>query len=480
MKRGLCEIVLAVIFGCAGLTACAGHKPTPDEAEIAGGDLDAGHLLSGSESTSKANVGTTLQAPAAAPAPRGVDPKAKRTYRDGVSDALAGDCRKAAEKFEDALREDGSFAWAAYDLGVCQERLGLPGKAKESYRRALSASPALLEASENLTRLLLRLGQTAEAETELRSRLGQPNAPQALHAQLAEVLEAEGRFDDSAAEAKFVLKTDERNVPAMLVLAQIYFDQKRFELSRMVAENARQIDPQSARVYNLIGALDLIDKNRNLAIEDFKKATEVREDFPEAQNNLGALLVAAQDFPAAIKHLELAVRDAPTGIEPHLNLGNAYRGDKQYDHAKAEYERVLAIDPRQNDAYFNLGVLFLDGEPSGLAPLDRLNQSITYFEKFRSTGGQDPKLDQYLKDAQKAISQEKRRQEVEAKNKLRKDADAKKKATTPQEGPSANSNPRSVGPNAGPMAPSGSKLLDTGPASARPTPLLGDKLQGGK
>ena len=81
--------------------------------------------------------------------------------------------------------------------------------------------------------------------------------------------------------------------------------------------------------------------------------------------------------------------------------------------------------------------------------------------KFRAAGGQDPRLDQYVKDAQKAIGQEKRRQELEEKNKLRKQAEDQKKAQQPPPTP----------------AGSGSKLNDKTPS---PTPATGDKLQGGK
>jgi len=239
------------------------------------------------------------------------------------------------------------------------------------------------------------------------------------------------------------------------------------ELSRMVAENARQIDSQNARIYNLLGALDLADKNRNLALEDFKRAVELRPSFSEAQNNLGALLVAAQDYPEAIEHLQVAVRDSQDDPDGHLNLGNAYRGNKQYDQAKTEYERVLQLDPKQVDAYFNLGVLFFDGQPTGVAPIDRLNQAIAYFERFRSAGGQDPRLDQFVKEAQKAIGQEKRHEELEEKDRLRKQAEEQKKAQQQLAAP--------------PPLAGGSKLGDKiGEPNPSPSPASGDKLQGGK
>ena len=486
MKAGLAAIVL-------GLSACATTKPdtkpeTKPEArtetslggsgEIAASDGGRGPSNSTSTATTRDDREAAKPAAPTPPPPKEppIDPKAMRVYRAGVASVQSGDCGRGIDQFADAFNMDPHLAQAAYNIGLCQERLGQTAKAKDAYRRALAAKPDLFEASENLMRLQLRLGETAEAENELRSRLAQPGAPSGLHTQLAEVLESQGRSDAAATEAKVALKADERNVPAMLALARIYEDQKRFELSRMVAENVRQIDPGNAEVYNLLGALDLADKNSAQALEDFKKAAELREDFPEAQNNLGALLVAAQDFPTAIRHLELATRDSPEAAAPHLNLGNALRGNKQYDQAKAEYERVLALDPKEIDAYFNLAVLYLDGEPSGMGQIDRYNQSIAYFDRFRSAGGRDPRLEEYVKDAQKAIGLEKRKQEVAARNQLRKEEEAKRKAAAEASGSKLEEGGGKPAPPAG-----GSKLKEskTGTRSSPPA-SSGDKLEGGK
>ena len=468
-----------------GLLACASNQPKPDAKPQAkaSDDSQTASLMAtdGGRSASSSTTTVTHEERAEAkppppPAERPIDPKAMRIYREGVASAQAGDCGQAITQFAGAFDIDPHFAQAAYNIGLCQERMGQSAKAKEAYRRALAARPDLFEASENLTRLQLRSGETAAAEAELRSRLAQPGAPSGLHTQVAEVLEAQGRSDAAAVEAKLALKADERNVAAMLELARIYCDQKRFELSRMVAENVRLIDAQNAEVYNLLGVLDLAEKNSAMALEDFKKAADLRQDFPEAQNNLGALLVAAQDFPTAIQHLELATRDSPESVGPHLNLGNALRGNKQYDQAKAEYEKVLQLDPKKIDAYFNLGVLYLDGEPGALPQIDRYNQSIAYFDRFRGSGGRDPRLEEYVKDAQKAIGLEKRKQEVAARNQLRKEEEAKKKAAAEAAGSKLDDKPSNPS-----GAPSGSKLKEPkGAKGSSPAGPSGDKLEGEK
>jgi Tfp pilus assembly protein PilF len=249
----------------------------------------------------------------------------------------------------------------------------------------------------------------------------------------------------------------------------------------MITDNAKQIDGSNPIVYNTLAFLDLADKNQTLAIEDFKRAAELREDLPEVQNNLGALLVTSQDYQDAIQHLSLAVRYSPSSASTHVNLGNAYRGNKQDELAQQEYQKALQLDSTLKDAYFDLGVLFLDGSISGVAPVDRLNQAIAYFQKFQQSGGEDAKVDQYIKDAQKAIGQEKRHEELERRNELRKAADdAKKTADASRKAEQEQGHPHPA-PSGG--SGGGSKLGDSGPPPPAPTDVTGasqgDKLGGG-
>jgi Tfp pilus assembly protein PilF len=94
--------------------------------------------------------------PAPPPAERPIDPKAMRIFHQGVASAQAGDCGQAISQFAEAFDIDPHFAQPAYNIGLCQERMGQLAKAKEAYRRALTSRPDLFEASENLTRLQLR------------------------------------------------------------------------------------------------------------------------------------------------------------------------------------------------------------------------------------------------------------------------------------------------------------------------------------
>jgi hypothetical protein len=56
----------------------------------------------------------------------------------------------------------------------------------------------------------------------------------------------------------------------------------------------------------------------------------------------------------------------------------------------------------------------------GLDTIDRYNKAIAYFTTYKEKGGADERVEQYLKDANRAIDREQRRREREKKDQLRK------------------------------------------------------------
>jgi tetratricopeptide (TPR) repeat protein len=189
------------------------------------------------------------KAPEKAPAPVAVvfTPQQLREQEDIFARAREASARKdyvQSERELKALLErqpQVDYAWT--NLGIVHERQGQLPQAETSYRRALELKPGQEEANVNLTRLMLRTGRGADAERELRARL--EASPEALGPRcgLVIVLLSQRKYEAAATEAKQVLKRDERNVRAMQLLAQVYHREKKYELARMVLENARAIAP---------------------------------------------------------------------------------------------------------------------------------------------------------------------------------------------------------------------------------------------
>ncbi len=86
-------------------------------------------------------------------------------------------------------------------------------------------------------------------------------------------------------------------------------------------------------------------------------------------NLLGIIESQARDYSNALDAFHNALQLAPNSIETHNNIGNVYLSEKKFDLAEKEFRTVLRFDPGDQDADYNLGILFLTkGLPADAIP----------------------------------------------------------------------------------------------------------------
>lgn len=96
-------------------------------------------------------------------------------------------------------------------------------------------------------------------------------------------------------------------------------------------------------------------------------ANPLNEWLDEAQRDIDK-----SDFTAAIEPLQKVIKEEPNVAYPHFQLAYVFTALQRSDDARAEYERVIAIDPKMAAAYLNLGILLVDKDPAAaVAPLKK-------------------------------------------------------------------------------------------------------------
>ena len=121
------------------------------------------------------------------------------------------------------------------------------------------------------------------------------------------------------------------------------------------------------------------------AIEDYKKALEIRPTMPEARANLGAALSATGQYDQAIEEYKKALPDAPDKISVHKNLGLAYYKKGDMFDAREEFTTVHAAKPSDISASILLGYADVKLERQAeavtlLTPLEAGQESNMDFE----------------------------------------------------------------------------------------------------
>jgi tetratricopeptide (TPR) repeat protein len=225
-----------------------------------------------------------------------------------------------------------------------------------------------------------------------------------------------GRFDDAIRQAKLALGRDERYVPAMVVMAKAYYYLRKYELATSIIDIAKSVDPNNAESYNLLGFIALTRDDRISATAAFKRATELKDDYATAWNNLAAQYLYSKNYDGAVTAAERASQLAPNFAKAMLNLGSAYRGKQRYQDADRAYRRAVDLDPNYADAYFNLGILYLDAkEFPGVDLITKLNTAINYLNRYKQLAGyrltKDDPADTYVVEARTGIDRENKRLE---------------------------------------------------------------------
>jgi Tfp pilus assembly protein PilF len=107
-----------------------------------------------------------------------------------------------------------------------------------------------------------------------------------------------------------------------------------------------------ANLGNLLVDVDRIDD----AISHYRKAAGLRPDIAELHDNLGNALRLGGDPYSALATHDRALQLKPGLIEAHINRGNALNDLRRQDEAVEEFSWVLNAAPRVPEAHFNLAV----------------------------------------------------------------------------------------------------------------------------
>lgn len=253
--------------------------------------------------------------------------------------------------------------------------------------------------------------------------------------------------DRALREARAALTADSTNIDAVVLMAHAYYAKRLYDTAEVMLDmvlKARKKAKNHPGVYHVYGLIYDQTKRPELAMAAYQKAVERRPNFKSALINLGVHYLRNRSFNEAITTYEkltnqLNVKTPTTWT----NLGSAYRGHSgdyppessertKYLHkAEASYKRALGLAKSYANAYYNLGLLYLDAQPFPMpdgAPMDklkRLERSKTYFEEYRSMSGADLDLvDSRTKQVNKLIKREtKRRKREEKKKKKKKSGD---------------------------------------------------------
>ena len=291
--------------------------------------------------------------PAVKPSPlRLLDLPPALLYKESRELMAKGDWEAARERVDAYLKREPKSAPALFDAGFIAEKRGDAKAARDFYGRALENDPGQPSAALNLSRLYQLDDQTAEAERVLKAALGKREGDPRLLNALASVLRSEKKLDQAEAAARAVLVRHPRDAGAYRNLAAVEADRGQVRLAESALNNARKLDDKNAGILNSLGLLAIKRDDVAAARALFEQAAQLDPDYAPAFANLGAVALSYRDYPAAEQAYGKAVQLDGSRWDTHLAHGWALEGLRKARDARAEYEKVLALRPGQEDALY--------------------------------------------------------------------------------------------------------------------------------
>lgn len=167
-------------------------------------------------------------------------------------------------------------------------------------------------------------------------------------------------------DSRMALRTMERVVTlhperiiSLLKLSEFQLIVRQNEASIKTLNRILEIDPQNAEAFFMLGQNLTELKQTDRAIAAYKQATAADGELIDGWVNLGILLDEKKD-KKAIDYFETALRIDSSSEAALHGKGMYYQNRNQLKDALAAYKKIPVFHKNSADAYYNIGLLYMD------------------------------------------------------------------------------------------------------------------------
>jgi Flp pilus assembly protein TadD len=307
------------------------------------------------------------------------NPVAVSRMVQGVQAAKDGQRDRAVSLLREAIQVDPNLWEARYDLGVVLAGAGDLAGAEDALSATAKLAPDQQDVAVALAEVRRRREETKRAADGLADFVrDHPNAVEARTVYLAS-LEESGQLDKAINEGREVLVRKPADATALAELALSHLARGEKEAASLLAKQALDANPNSAVAHRATGLLDLANGDDAEAFAEFRKASQADPHDTTSRLNMGVVLLRAGAYAKAEEQYREILKVSPDDVEAQRGLAAALRGQGDAQHAqkleeaRSLLEKVLAANPHDASALFNLGILYADflKKPADGAPLFR-------------------------------------------------------------------------------------------------------------
>ncbi|MBK5291018.1 MAG: tetratricopeptide repeat protein [Acidobacteriia bacterium] len=288
--------------------------------------------------------------------------------QDSTVRLIQKDYLRARTSAEEALRLDPESVPAIDHLFRSYAYQGKAEDGINRLRQLAAQQPKSAGLQMFLGRVLLATRRYDEARRAFQAALGAKGGAEASIG-LVQVDLAEGKNDGARQILEQLIRSDDRNVAARMLLAQLHYKSGRLDDTVAQYRKILDIDQRNVRSLNNL-AYVLADSGRapDEALQYAQQAKELAPHDVGVEDTIGWAFYRKGIYPTAVRHLEKAVQTRPTALYRY-HLAMAYMRAGTGNRGRAMLDVALREDPSLPEAKTAQDLLAqLSREDSGRVP----------------------------------------------------------------------------------------------------------------
>jgi len=248
-------------------------------------------------------------------------PEALRFYLEGNELFNKVYMKEAAEKFEQAVKIDTTFASAYLKLAFCYSNLHNIVPAKKYIARAAQFSNRVSRKEKFLIDAYAQLFQSKykEAQQILKDMTRFYPDEKTAYEELARVSYSMGNYEEAILNYKKVIQLDSLDKLAHNMMAYAFDELDRYDEAIRAINRYIELAPDEANPYDTRGDLYARHSEADKAIESYKKALEIKPDFVASIKNIGLMYLHKREYEKARQYFQ-EYGDVGTKMDKSLSL----------------------------------------------------------------------------------------------------------------------------------------------------------------
>jgi arylsulfatase A-like enzyme/Flp pilus assembly protein TadD len=190
-----------------------------------------------------------------------------------------------------------------------------------------------------------------------------------VYRHLATIYQNLGQLDKAIEILETGLKTNPGNTDLMSRLGIMAVEANQPEKAIQLLNICIKKNPNDPENYNFLGVAYYKNRDAAKALENYRRALKLDSNYASVFNNIGSLYLAfylgskkkdKKAYSLAMENFNRALEIDPRLFAAYNGRGAAYKFNGQVENAISDWKKTIEINPDYIDAYFNLGISYIE------------------------------------------------------------------------------------------------------------------------